>query len=254
MINGFIKGQAFKLSAPVIVSDTIKYLEAKFHFQTSDWDGASKWAHFKQGDVVYDVHLDSDDSITKGDSLNLSNGRWEVYLHGTKEDGTRITTESAFIEVKKSGILDGEPFPDAPLTAIEQLDNRVTALEKSGTGGGGGVPSDVELQSNRVTVVDNLSDDKHYPTAKAAFDATERIVATGEDGDTVPKWCKIMRTVNENHNGKTVLLEMAGTPVVGSVSADKAVALSDDLEAGMYDISFGFSDGSALEFGTIEER
>lgn len=190
MINAFIKGQSLKIVAPVIVSDSIKYLEAKFHFQTSDWDGASKWAHFSKGDITYDIHLNHDDAITNEDNLNLSAGKWMVYLHGTNEDGTRITTEQVFVEVKESGILDGKPFPDVPLTALEQIDKRVSDLEKSGTGGGGGncnCPDDVERTANRVTVIDSTSDDEHYPTAKAVFNvvgdvstALDKIIATQE--------------------------------------------------------------------------
>lgn len=171
MINAFIKGQSLKVVAPVIVADSIKYLEAKFHFQTSDWDGASKWAHFSKGDITYDVHLNHDDAITNEDNLNLSAGKWTVYLHGTN-DGTRITTEKAYIEVKESGVLDGEPFPDVPVSALENLDARVHALEQ---GTGGGVPSNVELTSNRVKVIDENSDHKHYPTARAVFDVVGNI-------------------------------------------------------------------------------
>lgn len=172
MINAFIKGQSLKVVAPVIVADSIKYLEAKFHFQTSDWDGASKWAHFSKGDITYDVHLNHDDAITNEDNLNLSAGKWTVYLHGTNEDGTRITTEQVSVEVKESGVLDGEPFPDVPVSALENLDARVHALEQ---GTSGGVPSNVELTTNRVQVVDENSDHEHYPTAKAVFDVVGNI-------------------------------------------------------------------------------
>lgn len=178
MINAFIKGQSLKVVAPVIVSDSIKYLEAKFHFQTSDWEGSSKWAHFSKGDITYDIHLNHDDEITNEDNLNLSAGKWMVYLHGINEDGTRITTEKAPIEVKESGVLSGDPFPDVPLTALEQIDKRVSDLEKGGTGGGGGAcncPADVERTSNRVTVIDSTSDNEHYPTAKAVYDVMGNI-------------------------------------------------------------------------------
>lgn len=150
MINAFIKGQSLKVVAPVIVSDSIKYLEAKFHFQTSDWDGLSKWAHFSKGETVYDIRLNEDDAITKSDNLNLSAGEWGVYVHGTSGDGTRITTEKAFIEVKKSGILDGEPFPNLPLSAFEQLENRVDNIESSITTNENGTL--LKLKTNAVNL------------------------------------------------------------------------------------------------------
>ena len=93
MITAFVSGQNLTVRYPVIVSGTIDYLEAQFVFQTSDWDGAVKWAHFKKGNAdPYDVML-VNDKITKDKHLNLSEGEWEVYLHGTKggEQLNRLT-------------------------------------------------------------------------------------------------------------------------------------------------------------------
>lgn len=235
MINAFIKGQSLKIVAPVIVADSIKYLEAKFHFQTSDWDGCSKWAHFSKGDVTYDIHLNHDDEITNEDNLNLSAGKWMVYLHGTKEDGTRITTEKAHIEVSESGILDGEPFPDVPVSALESLDARVHALEQ---GEGGVVPSNVELKSNRVQVIDENSDHEHYPTARAVFNAVENI--------------GIELIGNENHNGSFVDINgIISAPIVGSVDGN-VVTLSGNLAKGTYEVKYVLADGTLADIGTVE--
>lgn len=136
-----VMGQALVASAPLIVSDTINYLTARFHFKSPDWKGLTKWAHFKQGDTVHDVQL-VDDGIPAEAGLNLPAGRWEVYLHGNEvEDGqvmTRITTNSAEIQVQQSGVLDGEPLPITPPSFGEQLEARVQALEENGGGSGEG--------------------------------------------------------------------------------------------------------------------
>lgn len=121
MITGIIQGQSLKLAAPLIVADTIDYLEASFWFQSRDWDGADKWAHFSKGDAAYDVRLEESDQITRDRHLNLSSGSWSVYLHGTTPTGMRITTEKAEIYVKETGTINGEPLPEIPLTAAEQI-------------------------------------------------------------------------------------------------------------------------------------
>lgn len=121
MITGIIRGQSLKISAPLIVSDTIDYLQVSFCFQSRDWDGADKWAHFSKGDLVYDVRLDESDQITRDKHINLSSGVWSVYLHGTTQAGMRITTEKAEIHVKETGTINGEPLPEIPLTVSEQI-------------------------------------------------------------------------------------------------------------------------------------
>lgn len=129
MITGFIKGQKLNISAPLIVSDTIDYLTAEFHFQTSDWNGLTKWAHFSQGETVYDIKLESD-KIDRSKHLNLSNGEWIVYLHGNSSEGMRITTEPQTIIVKSTGSLNGLPLPELPLTVAERLSAEIGDLTK----------------------------------------------------------------------------------------------------------------------------
>lgn len=124
MIVFHIKGQELSVVQPTIVSDTIDYLTARFVFKTSEWNGLQKWAHFAKDNVSYDILL-SEDEIKKNQHLNLSDGTWNVYLHGTAvEDGEvveRITTEIVNVSVKKSGVLNGLPLPDVPASAAEQI-------------------------------------------------------------------------------------------------------------------------------------
>lgn len=140
MIAGFIRGQTLRLSVPLIVADTIDYLTAKFLFQSSDWDGLEKWAHFAKGDAAYDVPL-TDDQITEDAHLNLFAGEWKVYLHGNRfADGKvveRITTNVAILRVEATGTLDGEPFPEIPASETERILARLARLEAGGGTGGG---------------------------------------------------------------------------------------------------------------------
>ena len=132
MIKGIITGQTLKLKdVPVIVSDSIDYLEAVFAFRSKDWEECEKWAHFSQGDVVYDIKL-TENRIRKEDHLNLGAGSWKIYLHGTSKTGMRITTDPVSFGVKKSGVLNGQPLPEIPLSVAENLDLRLSFLEEVG--------------------------------------------------------------------------------------------------------------------------
>lgn len=139
MIFGSITGQRLMLRDGHIAADTIDYLTARFNFN-ADWNGLEKWAHFAQGDVVYDIRL-TDDGIRKEDHLNLSAGVWKVYLHGNEfrngEVRERITTCVVNLKVEPTGTLDGEPFPDMPASVTEQILARLDDLEQNGGTGGG---------------------------------------------------------------------------------------------------------------------
>ena len=122
MIKGIINGQSLKISAPLIASDTVGYLEAEFVFLSDDWAGLEIWAHFNQkvsynGDELcgsYDIKL-TDGKIEKNEMLDLTSGIWEVYLHGVsyeaREVKERVTTEVATFAVVKSGVKNGDPLP-----------------------------------------------------------------------------------------------------------------------------------------------
>lgn len=144
MIKGTVRGQQLVVEHPLIVADTIDYLEARFNFVTSDWFGLAKWVHFTQGDIVYDIKLGAD-MIEKNQHLNLSSGEWSVYLHGNEyKDGKvieRITTNAAIITVVKCGALDGEPFGEIPASITEQILAELQQLKEDVAGGE--IPIDV---------------------------------------------------------------------------------------------------------------
>lgn len=139
MLYGEITRQHLKLINAHVVADTIDYLEMKFSFQTADWSGLEKWAHFANGDTVYDIRL-TNDCIRKEDHLNLSAGIWKVYLHGNEfADGRvteRITTNVEVLRVLPTGTLTGEPFPEMPASVTEQILARLENIEQNGGGVG----------------------------------------------------------------------------------------------------------------------
>ena len=120
MITGFVTGQKLTITQPFTVADTIDYLTAQFVFNGKDWDGLNKWAHFKQGEKVYDLQLEND-AINRNAHLNLAAGEWEVYLHGSSAEGMRITTQPVKVRVNATGMLNGKPLPAVPPSAAEQI-------------------------------------------------------------------------------------------------------------------------------------
>ena len=129
MMEFYIDGQTIRFTSPVIAANSRDYLTARFHFSGEEWEGCSKWVHFRQGETVYDLSLENDE-ISTGMHLNLSLGQWEVYLTGHREE-TRITTVPVLLQVRESGLID-EPLHQIPLSVAEQVDSKANlALEKA---------------------------------------------------------------------------------------------------------------------------
>ena len=120
MMEFYVSGQSLKMFTPVTAADSLKYLTAQFHFTDDDWDGYTRWAHFRKGETVYDIELDEEDRITEEDALNLTAGEWEIYLTGTK-DTARLTTVVVVLTVKESGLVDA-PLHVLPQSVAEQID------------------------------------------------------------------------------------------------------------------------------------
>lgn len=118
-ITGRVYGQSLALGPAFPVSDTIDYITAEFTFETPDWDGVEKWVHFTKDDKAFVAKL-TDNKLSADKHINLAAGVWEIYLHGSK-DGTRITTNVCLLKVKPTGVIDGKPLPEVPLTAAEQI-------------------------------------------------------------------------------------------------------------------------------------
>lgn len=133
MIRGFVNGQTLRLSQERVVADTLDYLVARFLFAGEDWMGLEKWLHLEQGEYHYAIKLTGNET-RKEDHLNLSAGQWLVWLHGNEvADGEvteRITTNVCALTVEETGGLEGEIMPPVAPEVAEQLEARMTALER----------------------------------------------------------------------------------------------------------------------------
>lgn len=159
MLTGYIRGQELRISTPEIAADSIKYLEAVFHFAGRDWDGYVKTAYFINGASKFALVL-ADDRITADMGLNLTAGEWEVKLSGVKGD-SRITTTTEHIYVREFGGTEGT-LPDVTPTQAEQLlakigdmaaleteakGNLVAAINEAAQTGGGGTGDHSKLKN-----------------------------------------------------------------------------------------------------------
>ena len=125
MIIGFIRGQRLVLCSPPLTGGSYEALSARFVFETGEWDGLVRYAHFRREagegtggaseETAFVLPLSADGSISE--HLNLAAGRWQVWVHGdavSTENGTvtaRRTTDTAFLTVKETGAEDPLPLP-----------------------------------------------------------------------------------------------------------------------------------------------
>ena len=160
-----VKNQKLECSYDGIVADSINYLDAVFLF-SEEWNGLQKYAHFANGDKKYEMII-IDDEIRAERGLNLTEGIWKVNLHGSiLEDGeikTRITTNEVQIYVEKSGVMDGDPFPDVIPSIGEQIVSEATQAAE-----------DAKLYRNEAKQSENGADDSADIATEKATIATEK--------------------------------------------------------------------------------
>ena len=90
MIYGTIQGQKLELLHSLVAADTLDYLTGSFSFLSSDWEGLTKFVHFSKDDVSYSAQLNEENKFTEDAHVNLSEGIWNVYLHGNKYENGQV--------------------------------------------------------------------------------------------------------------------------------------------------------------------
>ena len=260
MIYGEISSQRLKLINEHVVSDTINYLEVAFRFKTDDWDGLEKWAHFARDSEVYDIRL-TDDHIRKEDHLNLSAGKWKVYIHGNEfregEVVQRITTNMITLYVEPTGTLDGEPFPEIPASVTEQILARLDDVEQNGGGGGDGYSPEAKVErvegGVRVTIADKNG-------------TTSEVVQDGKSGvhvgnDAPPAGTRVW----VNPNGKRTEIPQvddtlsktgyaADAAAVGEALKKQSNAIADKLDANKLPEAINTALAQAKESGEFDGK
>lgn len=260
MLTGYIRGQELRISTPEIAADSIKYLEAEFHFSGRDWDGYVKTAYFINGASKFALVL-ADDRITADMGLNLTAGEWEVKLSGVKGD-SRITTTTEHVYVRKFGSTDGT-LPDVTATQAEQIlaqigdlsnlttedkTSLVTAINeaaKSGGEGSGGkdgtgiasitYKGEDEYGGNMYTVLltDGTSYDITAPKGAAGADGITPHI--GDNGN----WYLGTTDTGKPSRGETGLQGPAGPVGPQGPQGDKGEDAAADLSLGLTGATVG---------------
>lgn len=129
MITAFIKGQELKITASVIVAETLNYLKAQFIFQTNAWNELIKTAYFTQGETTHSIDLDENNIAFP---LHLPAGEWTMSVVGRAyENGElveRITTNTATFNVKPFKAGTETPFPEPTPSEIERVESKIGNL------------------------------------------------------------------------------------------------------------------------------
>ena len=163
MLKFTVDGQKLELLGdPHVVADSFDFLTGSFKFYSgSDWDLTEKHVFFQLGTgTPYEVTL-TNDAFVKTDHVNLTTGTWDIHVVGYDINGAtlveRITTNVIQLNVERSGVSEGEPFPPSiipdVLVVLDQTDEQTFE---------NGVP---KLAADRV-----ISDD-HHVVDKAYVDA-----------------------------------------------------------------------------------
>lgn len=131
MIKLIVNNQELSIVTQKVVSGTHDYLTVEADFKGSTWDGLRKWVHFTMGEFNYIMPM-LDDAIAEDMHLDLTEGTWEVYVHGNliedDEVTERITTDIKYLYVDAPH--DGHPFPPLTPDYEETLANQVAEAKE----------------------------------------------------------------------------------------------------------------------------
>lgn len=186
-----------------VVADSRMYLKARFVF-SGDWDGCTKTAIFAGKDGTYEVLLTNDECTVPHEALT---GRFGVSVFGV-EGTRRITTDTVYVAVQKSGFIEGETPSDPTPTVYEQLLNEIEENKQA-------AEADTEAVKELLT--------EH----ESGFDHPDKCVTTDKIADYSVTTVKIAQgAINNNRIANGAV--NARTIENGAVTAEK---LSAELAA-----------------------
>lgn len=218
MITGFIRGQRLSLCSPPVAAGTWHSIPARFVFETCDWDGLIRFAHFRrEEDGVERILALGEDGISEV-TPDLSAGDWTVWVHGDAvTDGeitARMTTETASLRVKETGEEDPLPLPP---TYGEQVLAKVTALKEEAAEavrqGSAEAAARVEalLLDCEAALAEALAQSREAVDLRLAENEAEMLRTAGvlrnrADGSLIPVWA-----------GSEEAFETAGEAALGAI-------------------------------------
>ena len=178
-----IKNQSIKRTdstEPIQLSKN--YLNAKFEFETPDWDGLVKTAIFAVGERAYNVVL-TNDGCKVPYEVTKKSGNVFVSVFG----GDLITANTAQVFIGNSGYQEGtapvDPEPTVYEQLTEQIGNVETAVASLQEDMQVVMPAAAQLRLD----VDGLIQDKITPCPDDT-DGDFHLVASVADGEVTYTW------------------------------------------------------------------
>jgi hypothetical protein len=111
------------------VAEGASVLFARFYL-CSKWDGLKVYARFKHMAAAYDVPLDDEGCAQIPWEVVYCTG-FDVSIWGDDAEGRKLTSESIFIEVKRSIDTNGvAPLPSTP-SQVEMFISKAAAAERA---------------------------------------------------------------------------------------------------------------------------
>ncbi len=200
MITGFIRGQRLTLVSPTLAAGTWHSVEARFVFETADWDGYTKFAHFRPGDGGEERILALGEDGSSAVTPDLYAGDWSVWIHGDAlADGevtARMTTETASLTVKETGSEDPLPLPPTygeqvlalAIALKEQAAEAVREGSEESLRRVGALLSDCEAAVERSLAASREAVDLRLAENEAAVLAAAGVLRNRKDGSLIPVW------------------------------------------------------------------
>ena len=200
MILGFIRGQRLSLCSPVLAGGTYQSVQARFVFETVDWGGTVKYAHFRREEGGEERILPLTQDGTAAFAPDLSAGNWTVWVHGDAvSDGevtARLTTETASLTVKETGAEDPLPLPptygEQVLAQVISLKEAAAEAVREGCAESmrrvGELLEDCEEALTAALAESREAVDSRLAENEAAVLAAAGVLRNRADGSLIPVW------------------------------------------------------------------
>lgn len=246
MIKLIINRQELSIVTSKVVAGTHQYLTVEADFKGSDWTDLRKWVHFSMGGQSYIIPMQND-KIEATAQLDLTEGTWEVYVHGNliEDDAVteRITTDVKLLFVEAPH--DGHPFPPLTPDFEELLANQVAEANE--------IARDVQSQAESgdldgATFIPEVSEEGiiSWTNNKCLENPVPRNIK-GKKGDTGDSGVWI------GHEAPTDPVKNVWIDPLGSAGKviDKVIVTGTHAPGTTDNYHFYFSDGTDLEINIV---
>ena len=165
----------------MVVADSQDYLKAKFTF-SEDWDDVIKIALFVRDETRIREALDENNTCTIPYQVLAGEGKFEVSVIGNNQenaDNMVITSSVVMLDVKRSGLLNGETFDESTAGleggVLHTITGKITEAQ------GKVDKAEAWAESNTEVEAGKYSAKHHAEMAEAAFTRCNQLAQQFDD-------------------------------------------------------------------------